>query len=92
MKTVAILALAGSAAAFTSQNNAVRQSTQISETKVRLFLCFSLFLQKCLHRYSGVLCSANLWYLASIVKTTSDFILTLFLFFKTSSNGSHRPI
>ena len=35
MKTVSILALVAPVAAFTSQNNAVRQSTQISETKVR---------------------------------------------------------
>jgi len=36
MKTVSILALAAPVAAFTSQNNAVRQSTQISETKADL--------------------------------------------------------
>ena len=41
MKTVSILALAAPVAAFTSQNNAVRQSTQISETKVRSFLCLA---------------------------------------------------
>ena len=36
MKTISILALAAPVAAFTSQNNAARQSTtQISETKVR---------------------------------------------------------
>mmetsp|Transcript_6736 Transcript_6736/g.16443 ORF Transcript_6736/g.16443 Transcript_6736/m.16443 type:complete len:235 (-) Transcript_6736:199-903(-) len=36
MKTVSILALAAPVAAFTSQNNVVRQSTQISETKADL--------------------------------------------------------
>ena len=35
MKTFALLALVAPAAAFTTQNNVARQSTQISETKVR---------------------------------------------------------
>ena len=35
MKTISILALAAPVAAFTSQNNAARQSSSLSESKVR---------------------------------------------------------
>ena len=45
MKSLSILALAAPVAAFTSQNSATRQSTQLSETKVRCAILVLLCLK-----------------------------------------------